>query len=225
MVCSGCACHHSLAFRAAARKSWTGLAPQDLLHEVLELFEGDSARCRALDLTQHFLQLLVRQVLAFPSEALFQILLSDEASVVNVEMMECERQVGLSDGLSTVDGHGQELGVVDLAVMVEVNSLENLFNFLLRHIKIVECCADFVYCESTRVVGVKSAESVSKLCKVEGAGVHLVDQEGEGLDLEALRLAEVLDASQHLQFVLVEESRIVSGMVLLDIVRGEPGVL
>lgn len=224
MACSGVH-RHSLTLRAAAGKTWAILTPKDLLHEVLEFIIGDSAWCRTYDAVQHFLQLLVRQVLSFPSEALLQILLGDVASVVDVEMMEGESKIGLGDGLSTVDGHRQELRVVDLAVVVEVDSLENLFDFLLGHIKLVECCANFAQLESTGVVGVECTESVSELCKVEGARVHLVDKEGEGLDLEALRLAEVLDASQHLHFVLVEESWVVAGMVLLDVVRCKPGVL
>ena len=84
-------------------------------------------------------------MLALTTEALLKVLLSDEASVVNVEVMEGEEQVLLSDGLSAIDCHGKELSVVDLAVMIEVDSLEDLVNLLLAHVELVEGCLDFIH--------------------------------------------------------------------------------
>ena len=58
--------------------------------------------------------------------------------------MEGKGKVSLSDSLPAIDGDGQELGVIDLSVMVEVNALEDLVDFLLRHLKLVEGGPDLV---------------------------------------------------------------------------------
>ena len=77
--------------------------------------------------------------------------------------------------------------------MVEINPLEDLICFLLWHVELVESRANLIDSQSARVVLVEGAEGVSQLCKVERAGVNLIDQEGECLDLETLRLSEVFD--------------------------------
>ena len=43
--------------------------------------------------------------------------------------------------------------------------------------------------------------------------------------MEGLGLTEVLDATQHLKLLGVEKCGVVTGVVLLDIVRSEPSVL
>lgn len=73
-------------------------------------------------------------MLALSAEALLQVLLRDEPRVVNIEMMEGEGHIGLSDGSPTINGHGQELRVVDFTVVIEVDALEDLIDFILWHV-------------------------------------------------------------------------------------------
>ena len=122
---------------------WARLAPQDLLHERAELGEGDFAWRRGFDLREHRLEFLVAEVLAFAAEAFLEVGLCDEARVAYIEMMEGKRQVRLGDRLSTVNGDCEELGVVDLAVVVEVDSLKDLIDFLLAHVQLIEGLSDF----------------------------------------------------------------------------------
>ena len=71
------------------------------------------------------------EVLALAAEALSQVFLCNVACVIDIEVMESESKIGLSDSLSAIDGDGQKFRIVDLAVMVEINALEDLINFLL----------------------------------------------------------------------------------------------
>jgi len=73
----------------------------------------------------------VRQVLALAAETLLKVLLRDVVRVVNVEVVESKDQVLLSDRLSAVHCHREELRVVDLSIVVEVNSLEELVDLFL----------------------------------------------------------------------------------------------
>lgn len=84
----------------------------------------------------------MRQMLTLTTEALLKVLLRNEASVVDVEMMESERQISLSDGLPAVNSHGQELSVVDLAIVIEVDALEDIVDLLFRHVKLAEGSPD-----------------------------------------------------------------------------------
>ena len=110
----------------------------------MELFEVDLAWGSCLDLREDLCELFVGEVLTLATETLCQVLFCDVACVVNIEVMECEGQVSLSDSLSAIDGDGQEFGVINLAVMVEINALEDLVYLFLGHLKLVEGGSYFV---------------------------------------------------------------------------------
>lgn len=103
---------------------------------------------------------------ALATEAFFEVLSGDEASVVDVKVMECEQHIVLCDGLAPVNCDGQELGVINLTVVVEVYSLENLINFGLGHIELVKSLTNLCNFQRARVVSVESAERIAKLRKV-----------------------------------------------------------
>ena len=155
------------------------------------------------------------------AETFFQVLLCNVASIVNVEMMESKEHVVLSDCLSSVNSDGQELCIVDLAISIEVDPLEDAVGLLLAKVKFVERRSDLGNRQSARVVLVESAESVAKFGKVESASVDLIHKEGEGLDLETLGLSEVLDASEHEHLVRVRKCL----MGVLNILSLEPGMV
>ena len=69
--------------------------------------------------------------------------------------MESEGQVSLGDSLSAIDGDGQEFGVIDLTIMIEINALEDLVNLLLGHLELVEGGPDLVKVKVARVVSIK----------------------------------------------------------------------
>lgn len=110
------------------------LTPKDLLHEALELFVGDAAWRRDSNLAKHVYKVFVGQVLALAAEALLQVLLSDETRVVDVEVMESKQHVRVGNRLSAVDGHRQELSVVDFAIVVKVDAFEQFIDLLLAHV-------------------------------------------------------------------------------------------
>ena len=85
--------------------------------------------------------------------------------------MEGKGKVSLSDGLPTIDSDGQKFRIIDLTVMVEVNTFEDLIDFLLGHLKLVEGSPDLVKVKIARVVCVKGTESITELGEIEGAGV------------------------------------------------------
>lgn len=136
-------------------------------------------------------------MLTLSAEALFKVLLGNEACVANIKMMESKGQIGIRDCLSTIDGDREEFRVIDLAVVIKIDSFEDLCDFILRHVQLVKGCSDFTKLERARVVGVKGAESVPQQLEIEGASIRLVHQEGECFDLEGFRLAEVLDSTKH----------------------------
>ena len=74
------------------------------------------------------------KMLTLSAEALVEVLLSDEARVVDIEVMEGKGHVSLSDGLSAIDSDSEELSVVDLTIVVEIDTLEDLSNFSLAHV-------------------------------------------------------------------------------------------
>ena len=83
-------------------------------------------------------------MLALASEALGQILLCNKACVVNIEVMEGESNVCLSHGFSQIDGDGQEFSIIDLTVMIEINTLEDLVDLILGHQQLVEGSPDLI---------------------------------------------------------------------------------
>ena len=160
----------------------------------------------------------MRQVLAFAAEALLQIGFRDEARVVNIEVMESESHISFRDSSPAVDSHSQELRVVDLTIMIEIYAFEDLIDFALRHVKLIERSSDFTELQRARVVSIKSPESVAQFSEVKGARVHLVNQESKSFNLKAFRLTEVLNATQDLEFVGVKECRVMASVVLLNVV-------
>ena len=132
--------------------------------------------------------------------------------------MEGKGKVSLSDSLPAIDGDGQELRVIDLSIMVEVNALEDLVDFLLRHLKLVEGGPDLVKVKVARVVCIKGTESVSELGEIEGAGVNRVHKEGQSLNLETFWRAEVFNTTEHLELYIVGEVGVVAGVVLIDVI-------
>ena len=111
------------------------------------------------------------EVLALAAETLCQVLFCDVTSVVDIEMMEGEGEVSGSDSLSAIDGDGQEFGIVNLTVMVEINTLEDLVDLLLGHLKLVEGGPDLIKVKVARVVSIKGTEGISELGEIEGTGV------------------------------------------------------
>ena len=158
------------------------------------------------------------EVLALAAETLCQVLLRDVTCVVDIEVMEGEGQISLSDGLPAIDGDGQEFRIIDLTVMVEVDALEDLVDFLLGHLKLVEGGPDLVKVKIARVVCVKGTEGITELGEIESAGVDRVYKEGQGLDLETFWRAEVFNTAEHLEFGIVGEVGVVAGMVHVDII-------
>ena len=195
-----------------------GLTPEDLAHESLELLKGNFSSRGSLDLRKHLSELFVRQVLTLSAEGLFKIGLCDESGIVNVEVMESESHVGFRDCSSAVDGDGKELTVVDFTVSIKIDALKDLINFLLRHVQFIEGSPDLAKLQRARAVGIERSESISQFGKIKCASVHLVNQEGERGNLQSLRLTEVLDATQDHHLIGVQKLRVVSGVVLVDIV-------
>ena len=136
--------------------SWfgAGLAPKDLAHERLELLVINLSCLCSLHLWKHLSQLLVIQVLALAAEALFQVCLGDESSVVDVEVMEGKSHIRFCDSSPAVDSNSEELTVVDLTIMVEIDALEDLINFLLWHIQLIEGGSELAQFECAWVIRV-----------------------------------------------------------------------
>ena len=78
------------------------------------------------------------QMLALAAEALLESRLGDETRVVDVKVMEGKEQIVFRDCLSAVDGHSEELCIVNFSVMIKVNTLKDLVYFLFRHVQLVE---------------------------------------------------------------------------------------
>ena len=132
--------------------------------------------------------------------------------------MESEGQVSLGDSLSAIDGDGQEFGVIDLTIMIEINALEDLVNLLLGHLELVEGGPDLVKVKVARVVSIKGTEGISELGEIESTGVDRVNKEGQSLDLETFWRAEVLDTAEHLELGIVGEVGVVAGVILIDVI-------
>ena len=164
-------------------------------------------------------------MLTLTAEALLQVCFGDETRVVDVEVVESEEQVLLRDGLSTVNGHSQELSVVDLTIVVEVNALEDIVDLLFGHVKLAEGSPDLAKLQGSGIVLVQSSEGVPQFGEVKGRGVDLIHKEGKSLNLEALRLAELGDTLEHSNLVGVEKGGVVACMVRVNVIASEPGVL
>ena len=157
-------------------------------------------------------------VLALTTEAFLKVGLSDEASVVDIEVMEGKEHVSISHSLSAINSDSKELSVVDFAIVVEVNSLENRVQFLLAQVQFLEGLSHLTENQSATIVSIKGPKGISELGKIKGRCVDLIDKEFESLDLEIFWLSEVLDTSEDHEFVFSKESWVVAGMVCLDIV-------
>ena len=143
----------------------------------------NAARCAAGYLVEHARQLFVAQMLSLAAEALLEIFLGDAARVIDVKVVEGKEQVVLRNCLSAVNGHSEELSVVDLSIVVEVDAVKHLVDLILGHIQFVEGGPDLAQLEGARVVGVEGAEGIAKCSKIEGSGVRLVRKESQSLDL------------------------------------------
>jgi len=151
------------------------ILPDNVGHEILELLVSNLAWSSTLNLGEHLLQLIVFQMLTFSTEALLKIGFSDISTVINVEVMESESHVGVCDGLSAVDCHGEELSVVDLTIMVEVDALKDRIQFFFSHVQTIEGSSDFAQLKGTRVVSVHSSECITEFTEIESFCVRLID--------------------------------------------------
>ena len=138
---------------------------------------------------------------AFTSEALLQVCLGDEASVVDVEVMERKSHIRFCESSSTVDSNREELTVVDLTIMVEIDALEDLIDFLLRHIQFIEGGSELAEFECARIVRVQRSERIAEFFKIKSTRVNLIDQELKSGNLKLFWLTEVLNAAEHHKLV------------------------
>ena len=99
-------------------------------------------------------------MLALSLEALLQVGLCDESGIVDIEMMEGEGQVSLCNCLSAINGNSKELSVIDLTIVIEINSLEDLIDLLFGHIQFTEGSPDLAKLKCARVVYIECAEGV-----------------------------------------------------------------
>lgn len=210
--------NHSSLLNLTTLLGWGLLAPEDFRHERLEFVVGDLPWHRCLHLGEHGLELLVRQVLTLAAEALLQVRLCDVPGIADVKVMESEGQVGVCYRLSSVDGNSEEFGVVYFAVVIEIDSFEDLSYLLFRHIKLVKGLFDLAELECARVIRIQCTEGVPQQVEVKCTRIGLIDEESECLNLESLWLAEVLDAAEHLQLLRIEKCWIVASVVRLNII-------
>ena len=174
----------SLIARSLSGHAGALLTPENFLHEILEVIVADTlATLRLRYLREHLGELFLAEMLTLTTEAFLQVSLGDVASVINVEVMERKQHIVLCDCLSTVDSDCKEFCVVDLTVMVKVNSFEDSIDLLFRHLKLVEGSTNLVDLKSARIVCIEGTESIAKLCKVECASINLIDQELKSLNL------------------------------------------
>ena len=58
--------------------------------------------------------------------------------------MKGKSKVCLSHGFSKIDGDGQEFSIVNLTIMIEINTLENLVDLILGHQQLFKGSPDFI---------------------------------------------------------------------------------
>ena len=117
------------------------------------------------------------QVFSLAAEAFLKISLCDVTTVVDVEVMESKSHVCFSDSLSTINSDSQELGVVDLTIVVEIDALKDLVKFFFRHVKLLEASPDLTNLQSTRIVCVECSKGIAQLGEIKRACIHLINKE------------------------------------------------
>lgn len=65
-------------------------------------------------------------------EALYKIVTSNVATIINIEVMECEVQIGFCKCLLFVDGYSQEFRVLNLTIIIQINFLKNVIKLVFR---------------------------------------------------------------------------------------------
>jgi len=114
------------------------LLPYNLLHEYTEFLVSDLSLLFAIDFSKHLLEFVSFEVPAFSLEAFFEVLESNDSGVVDIEVMECELQVGFCDSSLAIDADSKELGVVDLSIMVQIDVVENLVELCGWNVHVTE---------------------------------------------------------------------------------------
>lgn len=90
-----------------------------------------------LCLFNYLIQVCVCQGLTAPFEYLFEVIFRYVTFVIAVEVMECEAEIGLCEHLLLANGGGEKLGVVDLAVLVQVEAIKHLLDDFIDELLVV----------------------------------------------------------------------------------------
>jgi len=130
-----------------------------------------------LNLVKHSLDLFLREMLSFSSEALCKVSSRDNTRIIDVKVVESKVHVGIGDCSSSINGDSKEFGIVDLSIMIKVDTLEYRVNLFFRQVETLESSLDLAKLKCSGVVFVHSSERVFKLCKIEGGCLSLIDKE------------------------------------------------
>ena len=131
--------------------------------------------------------------------------------------MEGKEHVLLGDSLSTISCDGKEFSVVNLSVMIEINTIEDCIDLLFSHRSLAEGSLDLSNMQAARVIRIKHTERKEKLAEIEGARVDLIYKISETLHLQSFWRAEVLDSSQDRLFECLERCLVLASVVVSDI--------
>ena len=88
-------------------------------------------RVRNITLRDDFGDFFSRNIFALSFKSFNQVFLRDETRVVSVEEVEGKQKIALREGLFLIDYRGEEFGVVDGAVLVVVDFVDELADVLL----------------------------------------------------------------------------------------------
>ena len=121
-----------------------------------------------VELLDHVFDLGQLHGFSLSTEHLLQILCSDEATVIDIEVMESEFQIRNLHHFLLVHTGSDEFPIPYVAVVADVDPLENLMNIFFWEARAFEGLFDFVQEQSARVLRIERSESVTETFEVEG---------------------------------------------------------
>jgi len=160
------------------------------VHGFAELVEGHARFVCVRHLAHEGLRLVVGQDLALALEALLEGLLGDVAISI-LEMVERQLQILLRENLLFVDDDGEELSVVNNAVVLQIGLREDLRDLVVVNLTL-ECLLYLIQAKHARVVLVEASELLLQLLEVVDVETKIPHQELQSFDLKSLLHAEVL---------------------------------
>ena len=129
--------------------------------------------------------LLLGDFSPFSMKYLRQILFRNITRVINIKVMESERQILLSERLLLIYSRRQKLRVVDISIMIRIYHIKDCCHIISRNRTFFKSFLNRVNGQNSRIIFIKGPECVSQILEIDIL-VQIANQKCQCFNLQSL---------------------------------------